>query len=133
MTTWLPLFITAVLLGGMVFFAAIMAPLVFTRLPGPQAGPFIRAVFPVYYLFVLINAALAGCALIPHWPGLTLIVVAALTLWLRQWLMPRINRWSDAAQAGDAAAKQRFDRGHRVSVVANFVQMLMVGAVLAQF
>ena len=133
MPTWMPLFTTAVLLGGMVFFAAIMAPLVFTRLPGPQAGPFIRAVFPVYYLFVFINAALATLTLAPRIEAVAMGLVALLTVWLRQWLMPRINRWSDTAQAGDASARRRFNLGHRVSVVVNFAQLLVVGAVLARF
>ena len=36
--------------GGMLFFAAVFAPLVFLRLAPDVAGRFIRAVFPVYYL-----------------------------------------------------------------------------------
>jgi len=129
------LFALAVLFGGMVFFAAILAPLVFTRLPFEVAGAFIRAVFPVYYLFVLINAALAAGALAPRlpWDAAAMAVVAALTLWLRQGLMPHINRLSDAAKAGDASVKLRFDAAHRLSVILNMVQMLVVAAVLARF
>jgi len=129
------LFALAVLFGGMVFFAAILAPLVFTRLPAEQAGGFIRAVFPVYYLFVLINAALAAVALAPRLPAdaAAMAAVAALTLWLRQGLMPRINRLSDAVKAGDAAAKPGFDAGHRLSVILNMVQMLVVAALLARW
>jgi hypothetical protein len=130
------LFTLAVLLGGMVFFASVMAPLVFTRLPAAEAGRFIRAVFPWYYLFVLINAAVAAVALLPRWLAVVMAVVAGMTVWLRWWLMPRINGWSDAAQAprdapGDAAAagvaKRRFDQGHRASVLLNMLQMLLVG------
>ena len=32
--------------GGMTFFSAVMAPLVFTKLPLETAGAFIREVFP---------------------------------------------------------------------------------------
>lgn len=126
----------SLLLGGMVFFAAVIAPLVFTRLPAEHAGRFIRAVFPRYYVWVLGCSAAGAVALLPVHPGgaFVLSLVAAMTVWLRQWLMPRINRLSDAAQAGDAAAKPRFDRAHRLSVILNLLQMLAaVGVLLSAF
>ncbi len=120
------------LLGGMVFFAAVVAPLVFTRLPGEHAGRFIRALFPRYYLWVLGLAAAAAVALLPARPldAAAMAAVAALTWWLRQRLMPRINALSDAAQAGDAASKPRFDRAHRLSVILNTAQMAAALVVL---
>ena len=133
MTNQIALFALATLFGGMIFFAAIMAPLVFTRLPGAEAGPFIRAVFPMYYLYVLILAAAAALAIPPSLPSVAMAGVALLTIGLRQWLMPRINRLSDAANAGDEAAKPRFNLAHRTSVAVNFAQILICGAVLAQF
>jgi hypothetical protein len=125
----------ALLIGGMVFFAAIMAPLVFTKLPAEQAGAFIRQVFPVYYLYVLIVSALAATALLPlRTPdALAMLLVVALTLWLRQWLMPGINRLSDAARTGDTAAKRGFDSAHRLSVIVNLAQMVAAGVVLVRF
>ena len=129
------LFATALLLGGMVFFAAAVAPLVFTRLPAEWSGRFIRQVFPVYYLWVLGLAAAAAVALLPlrPWDALAMGTVAALGAWLRQGLMPRINALSDAAQAGDAAAKPRFDAAHRLSVWLNGAQILVALAVLLRF
>jgi hypothetical protein len=127
----------ALLFGGMAFFAAVLAPLVFTALPAGAAGPFIRRVFPVYYLWVIAAAAAGAVCLLPmRLPdalGLGLGIVAATTVWLRQGLMPRINMLSDAAQAGDAAAAPRFARAHRLSVAANVVQMLVALAVLLRF
>jgi len=116
----------ALLFGGMGFFAAVMAPLVFTRLPATTAGPFIRQVFPVYYLWVLGCAGLAALALIAQRPldAVVMALVAALTIWLRQWLMPRINRLSDA---GETAA---FNRAHRLSVVLNLAQLAAAAGVL---
>jgi hypothetical protein len=129
------LFATALLLGGMVFFAVAVAPLVFTRLPPEWAGRFIRQVFPVYYLWVLGLSAAAAVALWPLrlWDALAMAASAALTAWLRQGLMPRINALSDAAQAGDAAAKRRFDAAHRLSVILNAGQMLLALVVLLRF
>jgi hypothetical protein len=87
----------------------------------------------VYYLYVLAAAALAAVALAPRWDGVAMAAVALLSVWLRQWLMPRINIASDAARAGDVRAKTRFDRSHRLSVIVNLLQIVAVGVVLARF
>jgi hypothetical protein len=125
----------ALLLGGMAFFAAALAPLVFSRLPPEHAGRFIRQVFPVYYLWVLGTAGAAAVALLPlrPWDGLAAALVAAVTWWLRRRLMPRINALSDAAQARDAAAAAGFARAHRLSVLVNAVQMLAALGLLLRF
>ena len=127
------LFATALCLGGMVFFAVCVAPLVFSKLPAEHAGRFIRAMFPLYYLYVFASSAAAAVALMPVSGVATwlMLAVAALTLWLRQVLMKRINVLSDAAQAGDAAAGGEFNRMHRLSVIANLLQMVVVAVVLA--
>ena len=129
------LFATALLLGGMVYFVAGLAPVVFKHLPGNVSGPFIRKVFPVYYLYVLAASAVAGLALLfvrtPD--AVAMLIVAGVTVWLRQGLMWQINRWSDAAQAGDAEARVKFHRGHRFSVIVNVLQMVVAAVVLARF
>lgn len=129
------LFSLALMLGGMVFFAAVVAPVIFTRLPFETASRFIRGLFPVYYIYLLGTAAAACVALFPlakEASGI-MAVSAGVTLWLRQVLMPRINRASDLALQGDATAKHEFDRMHRMSVLVNLLQMLAAGAVLAMF
>jgi uncharacterized membrane protein len=131
-TTIIAVFALALLLGGMIFFTAVVAPLVFTKLPAKQAGTFIRAVFPVYYLYVLAASVIAALALATRWDGAVMAGVAALTVWLRQGLMPRINRLSDAAQAGDNSAKRRFDMAHRMSVALNIAEIIVTCAVLAR-
>jgi hypothetical protein len=125
----------ALLLGGMGFFAAVLAPLIFTALPADAAGRFVRRVFPAYYLWIIASAAVGALALLPFRQpdALGLALVAASTLWLRQGLMPRINAMSDAAQAGDAAAKAGFARAHRLSVLVNLAQMLVALVVLLRF
>lgn len=129
------LFTVALLLGGMVFFAAIVAPLVFRVLPAEPGGRFIRALFPRYYLWVLGLSAAAAVALMPlSKPDAGIMAaVAGLAWWLRQVLMPRINALSDRAKAGDAEAQRGFDRAHKLSVVANLLQMVAAAAVLAGF
>ena len=128
----LGLLAAACLLGGMVFFGAIMAPLVFTRLDAATSGPFIRATFPRYYLYVLIAAALGavGLAAVDPLSAGMLAVVAAVTLWLRQGLMPRINTLRDAELGGDAGSAPGFARLHQLSVGINGVQLLAVLGVM---
>jgi Domain of unknown function (DUF4149) len=125
---------TALLLGGMVFFSTIVAPLVFMRLPPEHAGRFIRAIFPVYYLYGLACAVMG--ALAAAWFDLpvavSLAVFALVSLWLRLGLMPRINRLSDAVHCGEATAKRAFDRAHRLSVLVNAGQILLAGWCLAR-
>jgi hypothetical protein len=129
------LFAVALLLGGMAFFAALVAPVVFRVLPAEPAGRFIRALFPRYYLWVLATAAAAAVALFPlSKPDAgVMAAVAGMAFWLRQSLMPRINALSDLAKAGDAEAQRGFDRAHRLSVAANLLQMLAAAGVLAGF
>jgi hypothetical protein len=125
---------TAGLFGGMVFFSAVLAPLVFTRLQGDTAAGFIRAVFPWYYLFVLLLSATGALAF--AWSdaltALVLAGVAAATAFARQVLMPRINRARDASLAGAAEAHARFARLHRLSVAINAVQIAAVALVLVR-
>ena len=111
----------AALVGGMLFFGAIMAPLVFTKLPPEIAGPFIRAAFPRYYAFMVVSAAIGviGFALRRQVvPAVVLALVVLVTLWLWFWLIPYLNGVRDA---GNNVA---FARGHRLSVWVNGVELL---------
>jgi hypothetical protein len=129
------LFAVALLLGGMVFFAALVAPVVFRVLPAELAGRFIRTLFPRYNLWILGMSAAAAVALFPlSKPDAGIMAaVAALAFWLRRTLMPRISALSDLARAGDAEAQRAFGRAHRLSALANLLQMVAAAVVLAGF
>lgn len=131
----LALALTTTLFGGMVLYSFGFAPFLFGALSPEQAGPLIRAAFPHYYLFVILGALAAGLALIPV-DGLAVALmgwVAALGVLSRQALMPMINAARDAELAGDAPAKGRFAALHGASVLVNFVQLGLIGWVLARF
>ena len=124
--------------GGMAFFAAVYAPLVFIKLEGAVAGRFIRQVFPAYYLAMGVTSAVAAASLAAsaaHRPvDVAILVLVCAAFWVaRQVLMPRINASRDAALAGDDGAGRRFGRLHRASVALNAVQLLAVLVVLARF
>jgi hypothetical protein len=122
----------ATLFGAMVFFAAGVAPVVFKALDPEAGGKFLRAVFPAYYLVVILSSGLA--ALVHYDQRVAAAAYAAVcvsTIWVRQSLVPAINRWRDAELAGDAAAAAKFNAGHRLSVIINVVQMITVAVVIA--
>ena len=122
--------VVLLLLGGMLFFPIVVAPVVFTSLPEVEAGHFLRSMFPRYYLFMITLSALAfalyqvGVGLVLSVPATVCFGVALSTLWVRQSLVPRINDARDAQLAGDATAGTRFDRGHKLSVTINMLQLV---------
>ncbi|MDE8347029.1 MAG: DUF4149 domain-containing protein [Acidocella sp.] len=109
------------LLGGMVFFGAIVAPAVFIKLPPEVAGPFIRVLFPFYYAYMAGMAALAALGL---WlarrrrDALAAVALVAVTLVLWDWWLPQLEVWR---LAGNVVA---FNRGHGISVDVNAAQLL---------
>jgi hypothetical protein len=105
----------------MLFFSAVVAPLVFTRLPAGVAGPFIRGMFPFYFGFVAVSAgvALVGFLLRGERRAvgvLGAVLVAVLWAWL--WLIPEMDGWR---AAGDVVA---FGWGHRISTWLNGVELV---------
>lgn len=119
----------ALLLGGMVYYALLFTPLVFRHLPRETAGPFLRQVFPAYYLTGAILAGLAGLFALWAQPieGAILLIVAAGFGYARLVLLPQIDA---ARQAAGGATGERFRLLHRLSVVINLLQALAVASVL---
>ena len=128
----------AAVFGAMTFFAFVYAPLVFIKLGTETGGRFIREVFPVYYLAMgatsitaAVLLAFAGAA--RGADALAMACIGIVFFLARFALLPIVNRNRDAGQAGDLAAKKRFDALHRASVVVNAVQMLAVLVVLLRY
>lgn len=114
------------LIGGMVFFPAVVAPTVFSVFDDKTGGQFLRALFPRYYLYILATSlmGLTGALIQGSWILLVYMFVFTSTLWVRQTLVPKLNSWRDAEQAGDEVAQRKFKRGHRLSVLINMMQLL---------
>tara|TARA_B100002049_G_scaffold181023_1_gene137942 strand:- start:28 stop:456 length:429 start_codon:yes stop_codon:yes gene_type:complete len=124
------IFLLALIIGGMFFFAAIMTPLVFTKLPPEISGPFIRQTFPVYSQAMAGMTLAAALSLWSYSESVYLISVVILFLWAWLWLMPRINRYRDEQLKGNEKAEKTFTILHRLSVVVNLAQMGAIGFVL---
>jgi hypothetical protein len=111
----------AALVGGMVFFGAIMAPLVFTKLPLDVAGPFIRAAFPFYYGYMIVSAGIGVVGFLCRREmvsALVLAIVALVTVWLWAWFIPHLD---GLREAGNMVA---FNRGHGMSVWIDGAQLI---------
>jgi Domain of unknown function (DUF4149) len=119
----------AVALGGMLFFAAVFAPLVFRALQPATAGDLLRHVFPVYYRVLTALTILAALLLWDRWETPVLVTIALLFVFARYGLMPRISRARDARLDGDEVEARTFVRLHRLSVVINLSQMAALLAV----
>jgi len=120
------------LIGGMVFFPAVVAPTVFKVFDDQTGGQFLRALFPRYYLYILAGSlvGLLGALITGSWASLVYLFVFSSTLWVRQSLVPKLNSWRDAEHSGNDQAAMKFKRGHRLSVTIN---MLQLSALLAVF
>lgn len=134
MTTAITQLLLAAMFGGMLIFSVLFAPLVFARLPAAEAGRFIRAVFPWYYLWVSLLAAVAAVVLYGSHASIATVVLAAaiaVTGAIARWpLMTRINRLRDRQLAGEATAGRMFAMLHRLSVAINLVQLVGAAALI---
>lgn len=131
MLEYIQLLVVAVILGGMVAFQVLFAPLIFIKLPSDIARPFIRKFFPFYYLyFGTLSIALAGIAymLLGQDFGMWLLLLyTALALGFivsRQVFMPLANKATDEGRQAD------FSRYHRITVLINTVQLIAMVVVL---
>jgi hypothetical protein len=119
------LVLVAAVFGGMLFFAFVTAPVIFTSLEAPVASGLIRRMFPVYYFYMGTLSALATLlAAFSHEIAAVLMAGVCAAFWFaREILMPRINELRDNEQEGDVAAGRKFKLMHRLSVLLNLVQM----------
>ena len=123
------------LLGAMLFFPSVVALVVFPSLPEAQAGAFLRSMFPRYYAFMIALSLIAALLFLVGsnqsalLATLVCLFVGVSTLWVRQWLLPRINAARDVQLAGDTEAGRRFDRDHKLSVSINLLQLILLAGI----
>jgi hypothetical protein len=118
---------TALLFGGMTLYSFGFAAFLFRVLPAKIAGEALRRAFPWFYAFVIATAAAAALLWWPHDPAFAAVMaaVAITTVPVRQWLMPAINR------ATDAGLRERFKWLHGLSVLVTLGHIAASGWLLA--
>ena len=118
----LSIYLIAMILGIMLFFSFVIAPVVFTTLDEDNARKFIRRIFPFYYnvnlglsLVVLLTFLFLSKLNVDFYLILLITILSATSNYL---LMPLINKYRDEKQ------DKKFKYSHFISVVINFVQMI---------
>ena len=121
-------YLTSMILGIMLFFSFVIAPVVFTTLDENNARKFIRRIFPFYYnvnlgisFIVLITFILLGKIEIDFYLILAITLLFAISNYL---LMPLINKYRDEKQ------DKKFKYSHFISVLINFIQMICLVIIL---
>ena len=124
----LSIYLTAMILGIMLFFSFVLAPVVFTTLDEDNARKFIRRIFPFYYnvnlgasFIVLILFLVFSNFGIDFYLILVVTLLFATSSYI---LMPLINKFRDEKQ------DIKFKYSHFISVVINFVQMIFLVIIL---
>ncbi len=116
------IYLTAMILGIMLFFSFVIAPVVFTTLNEENARKFIRRIFPFYYnvnlgisFIVLLTFLYLSKLGIDFYLILVITILFGTSNYL---LMPLINKYKDEKQ------DRKFKYSHFISVVINFIQMI---------
>ena len=126
--TKLSVYMTSIIFGIMLFFSFVVAPVTFTALNEENARKFIRKIFPYYYnvnlaisSFVLIFFIFLKIFSLDFYLILSVAVLFAVSNFV---LMPLINKFRDEKQ------DKKFKQSHFISVVINFVQMILLVIIL---
>lgn len=113
MTSNLPTFLNGLVVGVILFQTAVIAPTVFRSLGPDQAGPFLRKVFPKFFVVLVVMgiagviSALASDASYQLW-----ICLVTLTLGLLAYLLiPMTNK------SRDEGNEKLFKKLHNASVL----------------
>lgn len=122
------LFFGALAAGGMVLFAAGVAPKVHRVLGKAEARALTRAIFPVYYLVLAVLAGIAAVAAfaVNVAAAIVLTVVAGGFVFSRQVMMPRINALNDEVARGSTVSQGPAKMLHAWSVRTNVLQLVML-------
>ena len=115
-------YLTSMILGIMLFFSFVIAPVVFSTLDENNTRKFIRRIFPFYYnvnlgisFVVLITFIFLSKIGVDFYLMLAITLLFATSNYL---LMPLINKYRDEKQ------DKKFKYSHFLSVLINFVQMI---------
>ena len=118
------IYLISMILGIMLFFSFVIAPVVFTTLDEENARKFIRRIFPFYYNINLgISLIVLIIFLILNKYGLDFYLILLMSILFatsKYLLMPLINKYRDEKQ------DKKFKYSHFISVIINFIQMIIL-------
>ena len=121
-------YMVSIVLGIMLFFSFVIAPVTFTVLDEENSRKFIRKIFPYYYnvnlvisLLILFFYVILKTFSLNFYLILAVVILFALSSYI---LMPLINKYRDENQ------DKKFKYSHFISVVINFIQMIFLVIIL---
>ncbi len=124
MISQLSIFLSTVVLGTMLFFSFVVAPITFKSLNEENARIFIRKIFPYYYNVNLIVCLLAtSCFVFINTYSLNFYLILSTTILFGVSsfiLMPLINKYRDNNE------DKKFKYLHMLSVLINFIQIIFL-------
>ena len=115
-------FLIPFLLGGLFFFAIIVAPNVFKSLDEKNSRLFLRGIFPKLYLYAGVLSLFVSLILffINNFLSFIFFIITLGYFFSRQYLMIRINK------ASDQKNQKEFKKLHRFSVLIFITQILLM-------
>ena len=122
------IYLASAILGIMIFFSFVVAPVTFSSLNEENARKFIRKIFPFYYN---VNLALSSLIIAIYiilqsynFNFYLILMVAVLFAISNFILMPLINKYRDEKK------DKQFKYSHFLSVIINFIQILLLLIIL---
>ena len=124
MLAQLSIFLSSLVLGIMLFFSFVVAPITFKSLNEENARVFIRKIFPYYYNVNLTISLLATLCFIfigTYSLNFYLILSTTILFGISSFiLMPLINKFRDNKD------DKKFKYLHMISVIINFIQIIFL-------
>ena len=124
MFTQLSILLSSIVLGIMLFFSFVIAPITFKSLNEENARVFIRKIFPYYYnvnLTLCFIATLFFVFVETYSLNVYLILSTTILFGISSFvLMPLINKFRDNQQ------DRKFKYLHMTSVIINFIQIIFL-------
>ena len=122
------IYLASAILGIMIFFSFVVAPVTFSSLNEENARKFIRKIFPFYYN---VNLALSSLIIAIYiilqsynFNFYLILMIAVLFAISNFILMPLINKYRDEKK------NKQFKYSHFLSVIINFIQILLLLIIL---
>ena len=124
MFTQLSILLSSIVLGIMLFFSFVIAPITFKSLNEENARVFIRKIFPYYYNVNLILCFIATLFFVfieTYSLNVYLILSTTILFGISSFvLMPLINKFRDNKE------DRKFKYLHMTSVIINFIQIIFL-------
>ena len=121
-------YLSSAILGIMIFFSFVVAPVTFTSLDENSARKFIRRIFPYYYNVNLVLSVIVTLIYVFNkyykFNFFLILIVGILFAVSSFILMPLINKYRDENQ------DKKFKYSHFLSVVINFVQIILLTIII---